>query len=47
MGYHATIGATRHRFGSLREVMGKATPHRSGDLLAGVAAESAQQRMAV
>ena len=44
--YQATIGATRHLFGSLREVMAKATPLRSGDLLSGVAAESAQQRMA-
>ena len=46
MGYHASIGTTRHLFASLREVMAKATPQRSGDLLAGVAAESAQQRMA-
>ena len=46
MGYHASIGTTRHLFASLREVMAKATPPRSGDLLAGVAAESAQQRMA-
>ena len=38
MGYHASIGTTRHLFASLREVMAKATPQRSGDLLAGVAA---------
>uniref|UniRef100_UPI002FDD82B8 ethanolamine ammonia-lyase subunit EutB n=1 Tax=Atlantibacter subterraneus TaxID=255519 RepID=UPI002FDD82B8 len=35
-----------YRFASLKEVMAKATPARSGDSLAGVAAESAEERMA-
>ena len=46
MRYQATAGSVRYVFESLREVMAKATPPRSGDSLAGVAAESAQQRMA-
>jgi len=41
-----SIGATRYSFGSLRELLAKATPLRSGDVLAGVAAESAQERVA-
>ncbi|MDR2844720.1 MAG: ethanolamine ammonia-lyase subunit EutB [Puniceicoccales bacterium] len=39
-------GTGRHRFHSLRELMAKATPARSGDILAGVAAESAEERVA-
>ena len=46
MRYQAVAGAVRHVFDDLRDVMAKATPLRSGDCLAGVAAESAQQRMA-
>jgi ethanolamine ammonia-lyase large subunit len=42
----ATLGVTTFRFASLREVMAKATPLRSGDCLAGVAATSAQERVA-
>jgi ethanolamine ammonia-lyase large subunit len=44
--FSATIGKTRHAFGSLRELMAKATPRRSGDELAGVAAASAEERVA-
>jgi ethanolamine ammonia-lyase large subunit len=40
------VGRRRHQFGTLRELMGRATPLRSGDELAGVAAESAEQRAA-
>ncbi|MBK1884004.1 ethanolamine ammonia-lyase subunit EutB [Luteolibacter pohnpeiensis] len=35
-----------HTFADLRELMAKATPHRSGDVLAGLAAESAEERVA-
>jgi ethanolamine ammonia-lyase large subunit len=41
-----TIGNRCYTFGSLRDLLAKATPLRSGDLLAGVAAESAEQRVA-
>ncbi len=40
------VGSRRYQFDSLRELMGRATPRRSGDELAGVAAESAEQRVA-
>jgi ethanolamine ammonia-lyase large subunit len=42
----ATLGAQTHRFASLREVMAKATPLRSGDALAGLAAASELERIA-
>ena len=41
-----TVGGTGFRFADLRELMAKATPPRSGDVLAGVAAGSAQERVA-
>jgi ethanolamine ammonia-lyase large subunit len=41
-----TLGNIRYTFDSLRELLGKATPLRSGDVLAGVAAQSAQERVA-
>jgi ethanolamine ammonia-lyase large subunit len=41
-----TIGNIRYSFASLRELLAKATPLRSGDVLAGIAAESAEQRVA-
>jgi ethanolamine ammonia-lyase large subunit len=41
-----TIGSRRYSFGSLRELLAKATPLRSGDVLAGVAAASAEERVA-
>jgi ethanolamine ammonia-lyase large subunit len=40
------VGRRRHQFETLRELMAKATPHRSGDELAGVAAQSAEERAA-
>jgi ethanolamine ammonia-lyase large subunit len=40
------VGRRRHQFESLRELMGRATPLRSGDELSGVAAQSAEQRAA-
>ncbi len=39
-------GGLRYHFSSLRELMAKATPHRSGDELAGLAASSAEERVA-
>ena len=41
-----SIGGRRYTFGSLRELLAKATPLRSGDVLAGVAAASAEERVA-
>jgi ethanolamine ammonia-lyase large subunit len=41
-----TIGNIRYAFDSLRELLAKATPLRSGDVLAGVAARSAEERVA-
>ena len=41
-----TIGNRRYTFDSLRELLAKATPLRSGDVLAGVAAGSAEERVA-
>lgn len=46
MGFSATVGGTRHSFADLRQLLACATPFRSGDALAGVAAESAAQRVA-
>jgi ethanolamine ammonia-lyase large subunit len=46
MKYQHVVGATTYRFGSLKEVMAKATPSRSGDYLAGVAAATYAERMA-
>ena len=46
MDYGHTLGGIRHRFVDLRELMAKATPHRSGDALAGIAAGSAEERVA-
>jgi ethanolamine ammonia-lyase large subunit len=46
MGFAANIGNTRYVFDSLRELLAKATPLRSGDVLAGVAARSAEERVA-
>lgn len=41
-----TLGQTRHHFADLKDLLAKASPARSGDYLAGVAAQSAEQRMA-
>ncbi|MGD0893873.1 MAG: ethanolamine ammonia-lyase subunit EutB, partial [Terracidiphilus sp.] len=46
MTFAHSIGATRYTFADLRELLAKATPLRSGDVLAGIAAESAQERVA-
>jgi ethanolamine ammonia-lyase large subunit len=46
MGFTATVGAQRYHFCDLRELMAKATPERSGDQLAGIAAGSAAERVA-
>ncbi|MFQ1003830.1 ethanolamine ammonia-lyase subunit EutB [Modestobacter sp. SSW1-42] len=41
-----TLGGHTHAFASLSDLLAKATPARSGDVLAGVAAESQAQRVA-
>jgi ethanolamine ammonia-lyase large subunit len=46
MGYRVAAGGTSHVFADLRELMAKATPLRSGDQLAGLAAGSMQEMMA-
>ena len=46
MNLSATIGRQTFRFDSLKEVMAKASPLRSGDCLAGLAAASEQERVA-
>ncbi len=46
MTFAHTIGKTRYTFADLRELLAKATPPRSGDVLAGIAAESAEERVA-
>ncbi|MRH89590.1 ethanolamine ammonia-lyase subunit EutB [Nocardia sp. SYP-A9097] len=44
--YHQRIGGTNHTFDGLVELLAKATPRRSGDELAGCAAESDAERAA-
>jgi ethanolamine ammonia-lyase large subunit len=46
MAYRHTIGNTAYIFDDLRDLLAKASPPRSGDRLAGIAAESAEQMMA-
>jgi ethanolamine ammonia-lyase large subunit len=46
MQFAHTIGHTRYTFDDLRAVMARATPYRSGDVLAGVAAADATERVA-
>src|SRR3977135_3495029 len=46
MVYRHTIDATTHVFADLRELMAKASPPRSGDRLAGIAADSAEEMIA-
>ena len=46
MSFAHTIGSVRYAFADLRELLAKATPERSGDVLAGVAARSAEERVA-
>jgi len=45
-GYKSTIGSIVYRFEDLRAVLAKASPARSGDELAGIAAGSAEERVA-
>ncbi|WP_417069823.1 ethanolamine ammonia-lyase subunit EutB [Niveibacterium terrae] len=44
--YQHTVGQRRYRFADLRTLLARATPLRSGDCLAGVAAQSAEERVA-
>ena len=44
--YSATIGSRRYGFGDLKTLLAKATPLRSGDQLAGLAAETGEERVA-
>ena len=44
--YQAAWRQTAYRFADLRELLAKATPLRSGDVLAGVAATSAEENVA-
>jgi len=46
MAFAHTIGNRTYTFADLRELLAKATPLRSGDVLAGLAAESAEERVA-
>lgn len=46
MVYRRTINATAYVFDDLRDLLAKATPPRSGDRLAGIAADSAEQMIA-
>lgn len=46
MTFVSTIGATTWRFDGLADLLAKASPPRSGDALAGIAATSAQQNVA-
>src|SRR6266404_2452051 len=46
MAYRHTLDATTYVFDDLRDLLAKATPPRSGDRLAGIAAESAAQMIA-
>jgi ethanolamine ammonia-lyase large subunit len=44
--YTHTVAGERYRFDDLRDLLAKASPARSGDALAGVAARSAEERVA-
>jgi ethanolamine ammonia-lyase large subunit len=44
--YGATLGASRYSFRDLKTLLAKATPLRSGDQLAGIAADSEEERVA-
>jgi ethanolamine ammonia-lyase large subunit len=46
MAYRHTVGRTSYAFADLKELMAKATPPRSGDRLAGIAAETGQENVA-
>jgi ethanolamine ammonia-lyase large subunit len=44
--YSATIASTRYVFPDLKAMLAKASPLRSGDMLAGIAAQSGEERVA-
>jgi ethanolamine ammonia-lyase large subunit len=44
--YRHTVGSVGYRFDDLRSLLAKASPARSGDVLAGVAAANAEERVA-
>ena len=44
--YSHSVGSTTYRFNDLKTLLAKATPARSGDFLAGVAAQTAEERVA-
>ena len=46
MPHSATVNGTRYTFDSLRTLLARATPLRSGDMLAGLAAATASERVA-
>ncbi|WFU39609.1 ethanolamine ammonia-lyase subunit EutB [Bradyrhizobium sp. CB82] len=46
MSYHTTVNDTRWTFADLKTLLAKASPARSGDILAGIAAQSAIERVA-
>ena len=46
MAYAHTVGGVRYSFGSLVQLLARATPARSGDQLAGVCAATAEERIA-
>ena len=46
MPYAHTIGGTRYVFADLKTLLARATPQRSGDLLAGIAAADRTERVA-
>ncbi|WP_342619544.1 ethanolamine ammonia-lyase subunit EutB [Rhodoferax sp. GW822-FHT02A01] len=46
MAYTHTLAGNIHRFEDLKSLLAKATPQRSGDQLAGIGADSEEQRMA-
>jgi ethanolamine ammonia-lyase large subunit len=46
MAFSHMIGGVGYRFGSLAQLLARATPARSGDQLAGICAETAQERVA-
>lgn len=46
MAYHSVVGTHRWVFADLRDLMAKATPPRAGDMLAGIAAGSAEENVA-
>ena len=46
MPFRHAVGKTTHVFADLKELMAKATPPRSGDRLAGIAAATAEENIA-